>query len=155
MPAWWEFPAQSIQDDEPAGPIERQASLAGGSWAGIAGTRVDSSSRQYGMFAADSRRRQGWVLRIGAALLTLILAGGWIGRGGPVRHDTAGDAFWKIGSARVDRGSRGALDRSGRDAVADVGSPGGGLRAGAIARPVPDPAHGTSRERCLCSGTGR
>jgi hypothetical protein len=98
MPAWCEFPSQSIQDDEPGGPIERQASWAGGSWAGIAGTRVDSSSPRYGMFAADSRRRQRWGLRMGAALLTLSLAGGWIGRGGPVRHDAAGDAFWTIGA---------------------------------------------------------
>jgi hypothetical protein len=50
------------------------------------------------MFAADSPRRRGRVLRIGAALLALILAGGWIGRGGPVRHDVAGDAFWTIGA---------------------------------------------------------
>ena len=98
MPAWCEFPAQSIQDDEPGGPIERQASWAGGSWAGIVGTRVDSSSRQYEMFAADRRGRRGWVLRTGAALFALILAGGWIGLGGPVRQDSAADAFWTIGT---------------------------------------------------------
>ena len=35
---------------------------------------------------------------MGAALVTLILAGGWIGRGSPVRHDSAGDDFWTIGA---------------------------------------------------------
>ncbi len=31
-------------------------------------------------------------------MLTLFMAGGWIGWGGPVRHDTAADAFWTIGT---------------------------------------------------------
>ena len=108
------------------------------------------------MFAAASRRRRGWVLWIGVALLTLMLAGGWIGRGGPVRHDAAGRRFLEGRQARAR--SRFATGRS----IVRVptpsprfGIPGRGLLTGAVARSVPDPVHGTSRNRGLRAGTGR
>jgi hypothetical protein len=88
---------QSIQDDEPAGPIERQAASLGGSRAGSAGIRVNSFSRRDELFAGPSRRPRVWVLAVGATVVTSILASGWIGRGSPVNGGAAEDAFWKIG----------------------------------------------------------
>ena len=116
---------------------------------------MDSSSRQYGMFAADSRRRRRWAAPDRSSPAHVDPGGGMdrTGRSGSSRLGRR--RILDDRHARVDRGSGGALDRSGRDAVAGFGSSGGGFGAGAIARPVPDPAHGTSRERCLCSGAGR
>ena len=119
-PAGGEFPAQSIQDDEPAGPIERQASWAGGSWAGIAGTRVDSSSRRTGCSPRDSRRHRGWVLADWSRPAHVDAGGGldWTRRSGSSRHGRR--RLLDDRQARVHRGSRGTLDRSGPDAVAAV-----------------------------------
>jgi hypothetical protein len=63
----------------------------------MAGTRVDSSTRLHGMIAATAHRRNGWAIWIAATALTLIMAGGWIGRGSPVPQELAADDFWQIG----------------------------------------------------------
>jgi hypothetical protein len=92
-----EFSPESIQGDEPRGPIESQVARAGRSGAVIARIRVDSSSRRYGLCTGDSRRRHDWLLWIGLALLALIVTGGWIGLGSPARPDAGAEAFWKVG----------------------------------------------------------
>ncbi len=116
---------------------------------------MDSSSLGYGKFALGPGPYRGWVLRMQAVLLTFVLAGGWVGRGGPVRRDAAADVFWKVGKPAPIAVREGLRDRSGRDAGLDVGIPGCGLCSLAVARSVPDPAHGKFRQRCLDSGTGR
>jgi hypothetical protein len=58
---------------------------------------VKESARLHDKFAEGSRHRGRWVPCVGASLLTLIMAGGWIGREGPVHADAAADDFWKIG----------------------------------------------------------
>ena len=92
-----EIPPQSIQDDDPAGPIERQVAFSGGSRAGSVGIRVNLFSRRDEQFAGPSRRPRVWVLAVGATVVISILASGWIGRGSPVNGDAAEDGFWKIG----------------------------------------------------------
>jgi hypothetical protein len=60
----------------------------------MAGTRVDYSAWSYHNFAARSRRPR---VCIGASLVTLIMAGGWIGPGSSVPANPSADSFWEVG----------------------------------------------------------
>ncbi len=63
----------------------------------LTGTRLDSSSLPHAKSTNWPGRYSPWLIRTQALLIPLILAGGWVGRGGPIRHDAAADGFWKVG----------------------------------------------------------
>ena len=92
-----EISSQSIQDDDHAGPIERQVAFSAGLRVGGVGIRVSSHSRRDELFAGASRRPRVWVVAVGATVVISILASGWIGRGSPVNGDAAKVGCWRIG----------------------------------------------------------
>ena len=113
----------------------------------MAGTSVESSTRSYGVLATARRGRRGWAIWVASGLFTLNMAGDWIGRGSPVRHETTADAFWHIGrpaAIAVHEGRsiiRVPTPSPGTEVLVVVSS------LARVAWSVPDPAHCLSRER--------
>ncbi len=58
---------------------------------------MKSFSRRDELFAEPSHRHRAWVLAVGATVVTLVLASGWVGRGSSVKGDATEDGLWKIG----------------------------------------------------------
>jgi hypothetical protein len=92
-----EFPAQSIQDGDPARPIESLSSDSEIPRAGMAGRSVDAASWPQWMHIAKPRRSMVLPVWIAAALGGLLLAGRWIGLASTAKHGDSPDPFWRAG----------------------------------------------------------
>ena len=92
-----EFSRHSIQDGQPAGPIESLSWDAVLCRTGILVRLVDPSSLRNGNVFGNRDPRRGLLLSSGAAGLTLILASGWIGLQTPEKQEAKERPFWQVG----------------------------------------------------------
>ncbi len=80
----------------PGNPPPGRGPGVGGGRVGIAGISLALSSWWLRMTSQGLRRSEGWLVWTGLAVLTLTLAGGWVGLGGQEEPRIA-ETFWQVG----------------------------------------------------------